>query len=119
MNARSIVLMTAPVATLLVLAGGIYTFDATRGDNVPKGVTVAAVDISVVSQAAAGSKLEAEFVDQLREPIKVNWDRATWVLGAREARVEADLDTIMADVARLKDRGNLLTRTWRRATGGS
>jgi len=97
----------------------VFAFDATRGDTIPKGVKVGGVDVGGMSPAAAKSKLEAQFLDAVKQPVKVHWDRGTWVLGAREARVSADIDAMVAQAVALKDDGNLISRTWRRVTGGT
>jgi hypothetical protein len=49
----------------------------------------------------------------------VHWDRSTWSLGAREARIAANVDAMVAEAVSHKDDGNILSRTWRRVTGGS
>jgi lipoprotein-anchoring transpeptidase ErfK/SrfK len=49
----------------------------------------------------------------------VHWDRSTWQLGAREAKIATNIDAMVASAVAHKDDGNILSRSWRRMTGGS
>jgi len=118
MQTRTLALYLGPVLVLLALASGVYAYDAGRGDTIPKGVKVGGVDVGGLSPAAANSKLQAVYLDGLERPIKVHWDRATWTLGPREARIKANIGAMVDAAVAYKDDGNILSRTTRRLTGG-
>jgi lipoprotein-anchoring transpeptidase ErfK/SrfK len=119
MNTRSIALLLAPVLVLLAVAGGVYGYDSARGDRIPKGVSVGGIDIGGLSPQAARSKLRAQYLGALKRPIVVHWDRSTWKLGPREAKISANIDAMVDAAVAHKDDGNALSRTFRRLTGGS
>lgn len=118
MQTRKLALLLAPVLVLLAVAGAVYAFDASRGDTIPKGVTVGGVDVGGLSPDAARAKLERRYLAGLRRPVMVHWDRSTWGLGARELRIHANVDAMVDEAVSHKDDGTILSRTWRRLTGG-
>lgn len=112
-------LLLAPVIVLLALAGAVFAYDQSRGDTIPKGVTVGGVDIGGLSPAEAKARLQDRYLAALHRPIVVHWDRSTWTLGAREARIQANVDAMVDAAVAHKDDGNIVSRSWRRLTGGS
>lgn len=112
-------LLLAPVIALLALAGAVFAYDQSRGDTIPKGVTVGGVHIGGLSPAEAKARLQERYLAALHRPIVVHWDRSTWTLGAREARIRANVDAMVDEAVTHKDDGNILSRSWRRLTGGS
>lgn len=118
MRSKSFIAVLTSLVALLVLAGGVVAYDGSRGGEVPKGVTVAGIDVGGLDRAAAVSKLEARYVTALKRPIKVHHGRKTFVLGPREAKISVDVDGAVDQALAAADEGNLLSRTWRRATGG-
>jgi lipoprotein-anchoring transpeptidase ErfK/SrfK len=118
MRSKTFIAVLTSLVALLALAGGVVAYDGTRDDAVPKGVTVAGIDIGGLDRAAAISKLDARYVAGLERPIKVHHGTKTFVLGPKEAKIDVDLDAAVAEALATAEQGNLLTRTWRRVTGG-
>jgi lipoprotein-anchoring transpeptidase ErfK/SrfK len=117
-RSRSLVIVAAFLVALLVLTGVVYAYDSSRSDTIAKGITVAGVDIGGLSPSAARAKLEARYLGALKGPIVVHHDTRTWTLGAREARIAANISAMVDAAKQRTDEGNIISRTWRRLTGG-
>ncbi len=118
MRARNTFLLLAPVVLLLLVVGGTMAFDASRGDTIPKGVKVGGVDVGGLSATEAKAKLNREFMASVKKPITVHWDTSSWILGAREAKIAANVDAMVDRALAFKDEGNAFSRSLRRITGG-
>jgi lipoprotein-anchoring transpeptidase ErfK/SrfK len=119
MQTRSLALYLGPVLVLGAIAVSVLAYDDARGDIIPKGVKVGGVSVGGLSPEDARTKLESVYLKELQRPIMVHWDRATWVLGSREARIRANVDAMVTAAGAYKDEGNILSRSWRRITGGT
>jgi lipoprotein-anchoring transpeptidase ErfK/SrfK len=114
---KSLILTAAFLAVLVVLGGGVYAYDHARANEIAKGVEVAGIPLGGMSVDQARARLEREIMRPLERPIVIHHDKKTWVLGAREARISADLSA-MVDEALAKSRsGDIFTRSWRSLTG--
>jgi lipoprotein-anchoring transpeptidase ErfK/SrfK len=112
-----VILVAALLAVLVVLGGALYAYDHARANEIAPGVEVAGVPLGGMSVEQARARLEREIMRPLERPIVIHHDRKTWTLGAREARIRADLSA-MVDQALAKSRsGDLFTRSWRSLTG--
>ncbi len=118
MQTRSLALYLGPVLVLGAVAVSALAYDDARGEIIPKGVKVGGVAVGGLSPEEARTKLESAYLQGIQRPIKVHWDRATWILGPREARIEANIDAMVKAASAYSDEGNIISRTWRRATGG-
>jgi len=115
---KSLILVAAVLAVLVVLGGGVYAYDHARANDIAKGVEVAGIPLGGMSVEQARARLEREIMRPLERPIVIHHDKKTWTLGAREARIRADL-TAMVDEALSKSRsGDIFARSWRSLTGG-
>jgi lipoprotein-anchoring transpeptidase ErfK/SrfK len=114
---KSLILIAAVLAVLVVLGGGVYAYDHARANEIAKGVEVAGIPLGGMSVEQARARLEREIMRPLERPIVIHHDKKTWTLGAREARIRADLSA-MVDEALAKSRsGDIFTRSWRSLTG--
>jgi lipoprotein-anchoring transpeptidase ErfK/SrfK len=114
---KSLILVTACVAVLVVLGGALYAYDHARANEIAPGVQVAGISVGGMSVDQARARLEREIMRPLERPIVIHHANKTWTLGAREARIRADLSA-MVDQALAKSRsGDLFTRSWRSLTG--
>jgi lipoprotein-anchoring transpeptidase ErfK/SrfK len=114
---KSLILVAAFLAVLVVLGGALYAYDHARADEIAKGVRVAGVPVGGMTPEQARARLEREIMRPLERPIVIHHDTKTWTLGAREARIRADLSA-MVDQALAESRaGDLFTRSWRSLTG--
>ncbi|MCW3012625.1 MAG: hypothetical protein JWO90_3029 [Solirubrobacterales bacterium] len=118
MSKKTLLIPAVLLVVLLATAGGVFAFDGARTVEVAKGITVGGVDIGGLTPAVARQRLERELVAALQEPVKVHHDKATWTLGAREAKIETNVDAVVDDAVRRSEDGGMLGRTLRRVTGG-
>jgi lipoprotein-anchoring transpeptidase ErfK/SrfK len=116
------VVIAAVVLVVLVLAGlagGMVAYDNARADKIGTGVRVGGISLQGLTAAQARAKLDRLIVQPLERPIVVHHDRSTWQLGAREARIDVDVDAIVRHaMARSRD-GDIFSRTVRNLTGKS
>jgi lipoprotein-anchoring transpeptidase ErfK/SrfK len=114
---KSFILVAAFLAVLVVLGGALYAYDHARANEIAKGVEVGGIPLGGLSPEQARARLEREIMRPLERPIVIHHDKKTWTLGAREARIRADLSA-MVDQALAKSRsGDLFSRSWRSLTG--
>ena len=118
MRSRTFIALGVALATLLLLAGGVYAYDASRAPRIAQGVTVAGLHVGGLRPAEAQARLERSFLARLEEPIVVSRGERTWKLGPKEARIRANIDAMVAEAVRVSDRGNILERSFRRLTDG-
>jgi len=113
--------LIAVVVILVVLLGGataVYAYDSAREDTVARGVTAGGVDLGGMRAGEAQVALEEAIERPLRRSVKVRYEGRTFKLTPRRARLETDIDGMVAEaVARSRD-GNLITRTARELSGG-
>ena len=118
MRNRTFIAVAAVLAVLLLGAVGVYAYDRAGRDTIPKGVTVAGIDVGGMHRDAARAKLAREYLARLRRPIAVHHGDLTFHLSARTSKVSANLDAMVDGALAEARSGNLLSRTWRRVTGG-
>ena len=95
----------------------MYAYDHARANEIAKGVEIGGIPLGGMTADQARSRLEREVMRPLERPIVIHHDNKTWILGAREARIRADLSA-MVDQALAKSRsGDIFTRSWRSLTG--
>jgi lipoprotein-anchoring transpeptidase ErfK/SrfK len=113
-------IITATVLTLLLAGvGGIYAYDQSGRDTIPKGVKVAGIDVGGLTATKAKAKLEQDYLTRLRRPVKVYHGSDTFVLTPAQSQVKTDLDAAVDQALEEANSGNMFTRTFRRLTGGS
>jgi lipoprotein-anchoring transpeptidase ErfK/SrfK len=118
MRRSPIILIVAVLVLLLVLAGSVYGYDSSRNDTIAKGVKVGRIDVGGMSAAAAKAKLRSRYVSQLQKPLVLVAGETEFPLSAREAKIKADVDQMVADAVKRGREGSIVTRTWRGITGG-
>jgi lipoprotein-anchoring transpeptidase ErfK/SrfK len=117
MRRSPLIISLAGVVLVLVLAGSVYAYDSSRSDTIAKGVKVGTVDVGGLSIAAARAKLRAHLVSQLQKPLVLVAGETEFPLSAREAKIKANVDKMVADAVKRGRRGSIVTRTWRGITG--
>jgi lipoprotein-anchoring transpeptidase ErfK/SrfK len=118
MRQRSFIVVALAVAMLVLGAVGVYAYDKTREDTIAKGVVAGGVDLGGLKPAAAREKLDRELAAPLRQPIFVRHGEERFRLGAREAKIEVDIDAMVDQALGESRKGNLISRTTRSLTGG-
>jgi len=96
----------------------VYAYDEGTEDQVAQGVRVGGIHLGGLSRAQARRKLRDELLQPLSSPVVVRARGERFRLTAREARIAANIEAMVAEaVARGRD-GNVLTRAFRNLTGG-
>jgi lipoprotein-anchoring transpeptidase ErfK/SrfK len=106
---------------LLAAAGvGVLGWNARAADDrIPKGVTIAGVDVGGLSSAQARAKLIRRVGEPAERPVKVEVDGRTVELAAAQARVGIAFDSAIRRALTRGEEGNFLQRGWRELTGGT
>ena len=118
MRSRTLILSaTLGVAVIAGGGAGVYAYDNAQAEKIGKGVTVDGISLQGLTAAQAHAKLDRLIIQPLERPIVVHHDRSTWSLGAREARIAVDVDTIVANAVKRSREGNIFARTVRNLTG--
>jgi lipoprotein-anchoring transpeptidase ErfK/SrfK len=107
------------VVLVLVLAGGMYAYDHAHRHTIAKGVSIDGVAVGGLSETAALQKIQHAVIDPLNRPLTVRSSAGTWTLGAREARLTVDAQSMVAQAVRASREGSIVTRTFRGLFGGS
>jgi lipoprotein-anchoring transpeptidase ErfK/SrfK len=120
LRSRTLIISASLTAAAVAgLAGGVYAYDKARADKIGKGVRVDGISLDGLTAAQAHAKLDRLIIQPLERPVVIHHDTSTWRLGAREARIDVDVDAIVDDaMARSRD-GNIVARTVRNVTGKS
>jgi lipoprotein-anchoring transpeptidase ErfK/SrfK len=118
MRRSHLIIIVAGLLLVLVLAGSVYAYDSSRSDTIAKGVQVARVDVGGLSTTAAREKLRTQLVSQLQKPLVLVAGEKEFPLSAREAKIQADVDKMVAAAVKRGREGSIVTRTWRGITGG-
>jgi lipoprotein-anchoring transpeptidase ErfK/SrfK len=114
---RSFILVAAFMAVLVVLGGALYAYDHARANEIAPGVKVAGVALGGLSPDQARARLERQILQPLERPIVIHHAEKTWTLGAREARLRADLGAMVDEALARSRSGDLFARSWRSLTG--
>jgi vancomycin resistance protein YoaR len=85
------------VALVLLLAGGYTAAYLAAGDKVPRGTTVAGVDIGGRTQAQAAEALEGGLADRIDSPISVTVGDRTEAVRPQDAGLTVDYDASVAE----------------------
>jgi hypothetical protein len=112
------IVVAAVVALLTAGAVGVYAFDKGREDHIAEGVTVGGVPVGDLTRTQAREKLRAELLEPLSLPVTVRSRGRRYNLTAREARITANIDAMVAEAVQRSREGNVLARTVRALTGG-
>src|ERR1044072_1309716 len=118
MRRSPLIILVAGVVLVLVLAGSVYAYDSSRSDTIAKGVAVGGVEAGGLSAAPAREKRRTRLVWQLQRPLVLVAGEKEFPLSAREAKIRADVDKMVAEGIKRGREGSIVTRTWRGGTGG-
>lgn len=117
MRSRSFLAVCGALLVLLVSAGALYAYDATRDDLIAEGVTVGGVDVGGLRAHQARERLAREVLSPLGRPVRVSHGRRKFTLTAEKAQVGVDLEGSVAAALRASRDGNMLTRSLRGLRG--
>jgi lipoprotein-anchoring transpeptidase ErfK/SrfK len=116
---RAILLVAAALLLVAAAGVGVIGWNARAAqDQIPKGVTIAGIDVGGMKAAQARALLTRRLVEPAARPVLVKLGDRTVELDARDAHVTIDVDRAIRDALAKGDEGNFLTRGWRELTGG-
>ena len=118
MRSRPFIITASVLVLVLALVGGVYAYDQSGRDKIPKGVSVAGIDVGGMTAADAKARLQQEYLPRLQRPIRVHHGSDTFVLTPQESEVKANLDAMVDEALGEWNQGNMFSRTFRRITGG-
>ncbi|MFL5843451.1 MAG: L,D-transpeptidase family protein [Solirubrobacteraceae bacterium] len=118
MRSRVFIITAAALTLLFAALGGIYAYDSSSGDTIPKGVKVAGVDVGGLDREEATAKLKRDYLSALQTPVRVYHGEDTFVLTPEQSGVATNIEGSVADALAKAKEGNMFSRTFRRLTGG-
>ncbi len=116
MSRTTIIIGAVVVAVVFGCVGVVVAYDETRSDTIAKGISVGGVPVGGLSESAARTKLRKRLVARLQRPLVVVAGETRFALSARTARIETNLDAMVADAVRRGREGGIFARTWRGLT---
>jgi len=118
MSRRSLAIIAAmTLAVVLVGAGVVYAYDASREDHIAPGMRIGGVDVGGLSADDAAAKLKRELVTPLERPVVVRAADKRFRLTAREARIQVNTSELVDQAVAASREGSFLARAWRDLTG--
>jgi lipoprotein-anchoring transpeptidase ErfK/SrfK len=109
----------AIVVVLAVIgAFAIYLWDQNYKGEIADGVTIGGVDVGGMTADEAATQLRASLVSPLDKDIVVRYGDEKFKLDSKELNVHTDIDQMVDEAVQISEDDGILTRTWRRITGG-
>jgi lipoprotein-anchoring transpeptidase ErfK/SrfK len=118
MAQRSFIALAVGLGLLIFGSVGVWAFDAARDDLIADGITAGGIDVGGMRASEARAKLERELGGPLNQPVVVKYGKKRFKLGARRARVRADIEGMVQTALSHSRDGNLVSRAARELTGG-
>jgi len=115
--APKLITLVVLAAVVLVGIGGLFVWDASRGDVIAKGVNIGPIDVSGLSRNEARARVHERLLRPLNAPLVVTAADRRFSLTAREAGIYANVDVMVDDAIRRGRSGGILARTWRAISG--
>jgi lipoprotein-anchoring transpeptidase ErfK/SrfK len=119
MRKRALIISGVVGVLVLVLAGAVYAYDSAHAEQLGKGVTIAGVDVSGMTEDEARAKLREAVLEPLNRPVVVRTDDKNFRLTPKQAAVSVDIDGSVAHAMNESRDGSILARTWRGIRGQS
>jgi lipoprotein-anchoring transpeptidase ErfK/SrfK len=107
------------VAALLLLAVGAYAVDRANSDKIADGVRVGDVNVGGLSTDLARRRLQARVAKPVEKPVTVTFEDTDYTLSPKRLQLRADVDGMVDAALDASRDGDLPSRVWRYATGGS
>ena len=117
MKSLTFVAVAAGLVLLIGGAFGAYAYDAAREDRIAPGVRVGGVSLGGLERDEAREKLRDELLQPLSEPVVIRARGRSYRLTAREAKLSANIEAMVAEAVERSREGNVLTRVMRGLTG--
>jgi len=114
---RTSITLVALAVVVLVGGAAMFAWDASREDAIANGVMIGPVDVGGLSRSDARVRVQQRLLKPLTAPLVISASNQTFRLGAREAKIEADLDAMLDEAVKRGRSGGVLARTWRAISG--
>jgi lipoprotein-anchoring transpeptidase ErfK/SrfK len=119
-RARTLLIIAGAVLLLAAAAVGFLGWNANAAsDRIPKGVTIAGVDVGGTSPVEARRLLQRAIGAPAERPVQVEVNGRTVELDASDTRVAVSFDAAIQRALARGEEGNFISRGWRELTGGS
>jgi len=105
------------IVLLLLLATGVWAYDASQDDQIAPGVTIGGVDVGDRSVDEARPIVERELVAPLRKPVFVTFEGERYKLPAKRLEQKADVEGMLDEAVEESREGGLLERVTRYVSG--
>src|SRR2546421_12644128 len=119
MRSRTFIIVAGVLGVLVLGAGALYAYDATRKDHIAEGVSVGGIDVGGLDRAQAQDRVAHDLRARLNEPIVVRDGRAKFRLTPRQAGATFDVKAMVDDAVGRSREGNVFSRTWRDVRGNA
>jgi lipoprotein-anchoring transpeptidase ErfK/SrfK len=119
-RARTLLLIAGALLLLAAAGVGVLGYNASAADDrIPKGVTIAGVDVGGKSPEQAKALLARRVGRPAQRPVKVEVGGRTVELKAADAKVGLSFDGAIRRAMAHGEEGSFLQRGWRELTGGT
>jgi lipoprotein-anchoring transpeptidase ErfK/SrfK len=115
---RSLIIIAVSAVMLGVLAAGVAAYDAGHREQIALGVTIGGIDVGGLTRAAAESRVAAELLSPLQQPIVIRTVDREWKLGPQEANITAPVSAMVEQALAASRGGWMLSRVVRDITRG-
>ncbi|HEY4277576.1 MAG TPA: L,D-transpeptidase family protein [Conexibacter sp.] len=117
-RARTLLIVGAVVLLLTGACAGVLAFSASAAnDRIPKGVTIAGVDVGGKSAAQARRLLRQRIGQPANRAVVVTVNGRRYELSARQAGVKVSFQPAIERALASGDEASFITRGWRQLTG--
>jgi len=103
---------------LCFMAAGAWACDAAEAGQIAPGVSVGGVDIGGRTAAAAAEQIRRHVEVPYERPVRVRYAGHVYTLTAKQLRLHADVDGMIAEAKRVSRQAALPGRLWRYVSGG-
>ena len=118
MQHRSFIFLAVALAVMIFGSVGVYAFDAVQDEEIAQGITAAGIDVGGLGEDEARDKLRRELTFDLERPLTVMHRKRKFRLDPKTAQIRTNVDAMVDEAMERSEEGNVLSRSWRKLTGG-